>query len=132
MRKPTETADWSSCEIMDSGTTAGEPTLYLTWPSTCGWQFCSLVCLWDPQQSDQDLSLMHKLTFWSPFLRVGYLAQPGCSGEGLGPVSIWCAKLCWISMEGFTLYEEWMGDWSEGKRRVRGDCDWYLKWSKNF
>lgn len=71
---------------------------------------------------DQDVSQVHELAFWNLFSVVGYLAQPWCKWEGLGPASTWYAKLCWLSKGGLTLSEDWMrsggltpsADWMRG------------------
>lgn len=56
---------------------------------------------------------------WSDFLEPTpmkrNLAQPRWGG-GLCPASVWwCDKIPWLSMGGFTLSEEQMGQWGERK-----------------
>lgn len=71
--KPTEPADLSSWEPMNSRPTAGEAK----------WDW--VLCMWvkvvqldlfeEPLTMGQDLSLAHELAFWCPFPVVGGLIQ---------------------------------------------------------
>lgn len=47
--------------------------------------------------------------FWSPFLMVGYPAQPKCSREGFCPASTLCDRLCGLLKGSLAPSEEWIG-----------------------
>lgn len=87
MGKPTEIADPNAWDPMNSWSTAREPARDFPRPSACSRQLCRLVCLWDHWRWNQDLSLVHKLAFWNPFVVVECPARPWCRVERLGPAS---------------------------------------------
>lgn len=61
-----------------------------------------------------------EIAFWSPFLMVGYSAQPRCSEEGLCPASTLCHRLCGLPKGSLAPSEEWIGGGMGGGVGKRG------------
>lgn len=130
MRKSTESADKSYWEITESRLTTRPPEY------RCQWRVLDSIC--DNWQWDQDLTLMHELTFWSPFSMERYLAQPRYWRWGRGLVlPQWGdgTYLVEFLRGGLILTFEQMGGvgGKVGKTGVEGgETDWYVKRKKEY